>query len=63
MGSKAVFLELYSILYLRDASVAGHLQFSNGFPQWNVNFDRGAHDWEMEFFSAFSDQLYSIKLE
>jgi hypothetical protein len=44
MGGKAVFLELYSISDLRDASMASHLQFSNGFPQWNVNFDRGAHE-------------------
>jgi hypothetical protein len=52
---KGAFPELFSIACLRDASVADHLQFSNGSPQWNVNFVRATHDWELEFFSSFFD--------
>lgn len=53
---KTVFLELYSISCLRrDPSVVDHLQFSNGSPQWNVNFVRVAHDWEFKLFSSFFD--------
>jgi hypothetical protein len=60
---KTTFSGLYSIASLRDASVADHPQFSSGSSQWNANFVRVAHDWELEFFSSFFDQLYSIRLE
>jgi hypothetical protein len=39
------------------------LQFLNGSPQWNVKFVRAAHDWELEFFTLFFHQLYSIILK
>jgi hypothetical protein len=44
------------------ASMADHLQLSNGSSQLNVNFVRAMHDWELEFFTSFFDKLYSIKL-
>jgi len=40
---KGAYKELFSIVYLRDASVTNHLHFSNGSPSWNVNFVRVAH--------------------
>jgi hypothetical protein len=57
MPFKGVYSELFSIACNRDAYVANHLQFSNGASQWNVNFVRAAHDWELEFFTSFFDQL------
>jgi hypothetical protein len=43
--------------------VDNHLQFSNGSPQWNINFVKATHDWELDFFSLFFDQLYFINLK
>jgi hypothetical protein len=43
--------------------VSNHLQFFNGFLQWSINFVRVTHGGELEFFSSFFIQLYSIKLE
>ena len=40
---KGEYPELFSVACLRDASEA-NLQFSNGFPWWNVNFIRAMHD-------------------
>jgi len=38
------FLDLYGIDYAKDASVAAHLELCSGANQWNVSFDRVAHD-------------------
>ena len=59
---KGAFPELFSIACLRDASVEDNLQFSNSSSQWNANFIRAAHDWELKFFTLFFNQLYSISL-
>jgi len=59
---KAVFPELYSISCFRDASMAVHLQFSNGSRQWNINFVRPVQNWKLEFFFSFFNRWYSIKL-
>lgn len=40
---KVSFPELFSIAFSRDAFVLD-LPLYNGFPQWNVNFVRVAHD-------------------
>ncbi|XP_041002530.1 uncharacterized protein LOC121248205 [Juglans microcarpa x Juglans regia] len=36
---------------------------SNGAPQWNVDFIRAAHDWELESFTEFFAALYSTSIQ
>jgi hypothetical protein len=38
------------------------LTSSNDSHQWNVNFIRAAHDWEVDFFTLFFNLLYFFKL-
>jgi hypothetical protein len=46
----------------KDASVVDCLEFSNDSHQWNVNFLRAIHDWEVDFFASFFNLLYSFRM-
>ena len=59
---KAAYSELFSLACSNDASVAEHLEFSSDSHQWNVNFLRPAHEWEVDLFTSFFDFLYSFRL-
>lgn len=48
MALKEAFSDLFSIASAKDASVATHLEFYDGSNQWNVSFNRAAHDWEVD---------------
>ena len=41
-----VFSDLFGIAYVKDASVAAHLELSGGSNQRNVSFVRAAYDCE-----------------
>jgi hypothetical protein len=40
--------------------VANHLEFSSDSHQWNINFNKVVHDWEMDLFISFFNLLYSF---
>jgi hypothetical protein len=44
---KKAFPDIYSVAYV-DASVAVDLELFSSSLQWNVNFIKAAHDWEMD---------------
>jgi hypothetical protein len=50
---KEAFLDLFGIAYAKDAFVAAHLEFYSGSNQWNVNFAKAAHNWEVDVFASF----------
>jgi hypothetical protein len=56
------FPKLYSIARDKEAYVADHMQQYHGTFQWQVNFVRAAHDWELESFSTFFELIYSAKV-
>ena len=39
-----------------------HVERSNGIIQWNIQFSRLTHDWEVETLASFYSCLYSCKL-
>jgi hypothetical protein len=38
------------------------MEVLGGLNQWNVNFRREAHDWELEVFASFLQVLHSIRV-
>ena len=44
------------------ASIADNVERSNGAIQWNIQFTRLIHDWEVEVLASFYRSLYSCKL-
>jgi hypothetical protein len=50
---KEAFLILYGIAYVKDASLAAHLELSGGFNPQNVSFVRATHNWEVDFLLRF----------
>jgi hypothetical protein len=44
MALKEDFLDLYITAFVKDASVAVHLDLSSGSFKWNLSFIRVAHD-------------------
>lgn len=60
MPLKVAFLGLYDIASTKDASVANNLELLGGSNQWNLNFVRVAHDWEVNVFASFFQELQSI---
>jgi hypothetical protein len=38
----------FNIAHCKDAYVVDHLEFLIDSHQWNVNFIRTAHDWEVD---------------
>jgi len=60
---KKAFSVLYDIARDKDAHVADHLVMVNGSYQWDVNFFRTAHDWEVEVLASFFSLLYSSRVD
>ena len=59
---KVVFPGLFNIARFKEASIAENLERSNGAIQWNIQFTRMAHDWEVEVLASLYRCLYSCKL-
>jgi hypothetical protein len=56
------FLDLHSIVCVKDAFVADYLELSNNSHKWNVSFIKDAHEREVEVFASFFNLLYSFRL-
>jgi hypothetical protein len=61
MPFKVAFPALFDIAREKNAFVADHLDFSSGSVQWDVNFIRAAHDWELAIVASFFTLLYSLR--
>jgi hypothetical protein len=59
---KVAFPGLFIIASFKEASIADNVERSNGVIQWNIQFKRLIHDWEVEVLAAFYRCLYSCKL-
>jgi hypothetical protein len=59
---KVAFLALFSIARVKDAVVADNLELLGDSFQWNVSFNREAHDWEVDVFVSFFQLLHSVKV-
>jgi hypothetical protein len=59
---KTSFLDLLSITRFKDVVVVDHLELSGAFHQWNINFLRAAHDWEMDHLISLFNLLYSVRV-
>jgi hypothetical protein len=59
---KEAFPGLFNIARLKEASIADNVERSNGVIQWNIQFTRLIHDWEVEVLASFYHCLYSCKL-
>jgi hypothetical protein len=57
---KVAFPTLFDIVREKNAFVADHLDLSSGSTQWDVNFIRVAHDWELAIVASFFTLLYSL---
>jgi hypothetical protein len=59
---KEAFPGLFNIARLKEASIADNVERANGVSQWNIQFLRLIHDWEVEVLASFYHCLYSCKL-
>jgi hypothetical protein len=59
---KEEFPGLYSIASVKDASIADNMEYSSESIQWNIQFSRLIHDWEVGDLAAFYKCLYEYKL-
>jgi hypothetical protein len=59
MPLKTAFPALFGIAVAKDFSVANDLKFLDGSNQWNMNFTREAHDWEVKVLASFFQMLHS----
>jgi hypothetical protein len=59
---KDAYPDLFNMASFKGASIADNMECSNGTIQWNVQFTRLAHDWEIEVLAAFYKDLYDCKL-
>jgi hypothetical protein len=59
---KEVFLDLFGISRVKDASVADNMEVLGGSTQWNVSFVREVHDWKVGVFPSFFQVLHSVKV-
>ncbi|KAF5470013.1 hypothetical protein F2P56_010566, partial [Juglans regia] len=53
------FPTIFALARAKEASIAFLHSSANGTPQWNIDFIRAAHDWELESFTEFFVALYS----
>jgi hypothetical protein len=60
---KEAYPDLFNMASFKGASIADNMECSNGIIQWNVQFTRLAHDWEIEVLAAFYKRLYDCKLK
>jgi hypothetical protein len=54
---KEAFPDLYSIAHAKDAFVAKQLELCSDSHQWNVSFNRAAHDWYVDVSFLFLNLL------
>jgi hypothetical protein len=59
---KVAFPVLFGIACVKNAFVANNMEVLGGLNQWNVNFTREAHDWELEVFASFLQVLHSVRV-
>jgi hypothetical protein len=59
---KVAFPRLFNIANFKEASIVDNVERSNDAIQWNFQFTRLIHDWEVEVLAAFYRSLYSCKL-
>jgi hypothetical protein len=59
---KDAFPDLFSIASNKGASIADNMERSNGIIQWNIQFSRLFHDWEVEVVASFYKCLYDCNL-
>ncbi|XP_041001677.1 uncharacterized protein LOC121247381 [Juglans microcarpa x Juglans regia] len=53
---------IFALARVKEASIVELLVFSNGTPQWNIDFITAAHDWELESITEFFATLYSASI-
>jgi hypothetical protein len=59
---KEAFPGLFTIASFKEASIADSVEQSNGTPQWNIQFSRLIHDWEVEELALFYRCQYACKM-
>jgi hypothetical protein len=59
---KEVYPGLFSIASLKEASIADNMEHSSNSIQWNIQFTRLLHDWELGELASFYTSLYDCKL-
>jgi hypothetical protein len=59
---KVAFPKPFNIASFKEASIADNVERSNGAIQWNIQFTRLIHDWEVEVLASFYWCLHSCKL-
>jgi hypothetical protein len=59
---KDAFPVLHSIASNKGASIADNMELSRGSIQWNIQFSRSFHDWEVEGVAEFYKCLYDCNL-
>jgi hypothetical protein len=59
---KEEFPGLYNIASFKDASIADSMEYSSESIQWNIQFSRLIHDWEVGDLATFYKCLYEYKL-
>jgi hypothetical protein len=59
---KDAFPVLHSIANNKGASIADNMEHSNGTIQWNIQFSRLFHDWEVEVVASLYKCLYDCNL-
>ena len=53
---------MFSIASFKEASIANNMEHSSGIIQWNIQFIRLIHDWEVEVLASFYRCLYDCKM-
>jgi hypothetical protein len=59
---KVAYPGLFNVASFKEASIAENVERFNGAIQWNIQFTRLIHDWEVEVLDSFYRCLYSCKL-
>jgi hypothetical protein len=59
---KEAFPGLYIIAKFKEASIADNVECSNGTTQWNIQFTRLIHNWEVEVLASFYKCLHACKM-
>jgi hypothetical protein len=59
---KEAFPGLFSIASFKEASIADNMEHSSNSVQWNIQFNRLVHDWEVGELASFYKCLYDCKL-
>jgi hypothetical protein len=53
---------IFIVFAYMDASIAVDLELFSSSLQWNVNFIKAAHNWEIDVLDLFFNLLYSIRV-